>query len=115
MQSALTGNSCYLGFLLRYKKNTVYNTVVNEGLVGITGYLNILCTKFTITSSDNVLSALWVGNDGDIEIRMSYRIDLTGLNIYTSVVMKNIGSSSLSSVYCKNFLLLCPNYYYLVY
>lgn len=58
-------------------------------------------TTFKITSTDTVQSALWVGKVGQLEITKVIQFKNTDLYFSTTVTIKNIGTSTISNIYCK--------------
>jgi hypothetical protein len=90
----------YQGWTVCYTKNGVKYTARGEGLAG---YQTLKPTKFMITSTGTTLSTLWIAKNDDVEIRKIYQFDVESLTFTISITISNIGSSTLSSIYCKIF------------
>jgi hypothetical protein len=95
------------GWLLQYM--TSANTKLTLYNQGIAGRQSIAPYKLAITSSENQQSLMWIGRDGPLEIRKTTQLDNKGLFITTSVTIKNIGTASVSDIYCKS---RCTNIYF---
>ena len=67
----------------------------------------MLPSSFTITSNGTTLSAIWVGENNDVQVRKVYHFDTSNLYFKTSVSVKNISPAPIKNLYCK--LLLPPS------
>lgn len=59
-------------------------------------------TQISITSNASTLSVMWIGQTAQIEMRQVYHLQLESLHFHVSTTLKNIGDSTMSSLYCKN-------------
>ncbi len=66
--------------------------------------LGMIPTAFQITSTDTVQSVLWVGRVGDIEVSKIIQFKNTDVFFSTTVTIRNIGTSTLTDLYCKFFI-----------
>ena len=75
------------------------------------GNLDMSPTTFQITSTPATLSAMWVGTAGPLEVTKVTQFQNDKVYFTTTVTLKNIGTSILSNLYCKLFLLLLIFYF----
>lgn len=85
--------------MLKYKIGTSFSVPQNFGFLG---YADITPVQFSITTNGSTLSAMWIGRNSDMEVRQVYTMDLTSLQVQVSMSIKNIGTSTASSLYCKS-------------
>ena len=90
-----------VGWIVQYVDVEATKFIYNQGLIGGT---DITPTTFTITSNGSTLSAIWVGNNGVMEIKKIYHFDTKDLYFKTSVSMKNISPRTLSNLFCKLYI-----------
>lgn len=68
---------------------------------GLMGRIGITPTTFKITSTSTTQSALWVGKVGQLEITKVIQFKNSDVYFTTTVTIKNIGTSTISNLYCK--------------
>ena len=70
----------------------------NEGLALMQ---SITPALFEVTSNGSLQSSLWVGRNELIEIKQVSFFDWKALHLSFSVTVKNIGSTTVTDLYCK--------------
>lgn len=84
---------------MQYKSAQGTTSVINEAFIDLK---SISPSRFYVSSKNgSFLSALWIGSNDGIEIRVIYRVDLDDLTIKFSTVIKNVGKNTLTNLYCK--------------
>ena len=87
------------GWILQWTSAT--GSVNNYMMEGLMGNFGMTPTTFQITSTDQIQSALWVGTVGQIEVTKVTQFKNSDVFLSTTVTVKNIGSSTVSDLYCK--------------
>jgi hypothetical protein len=99
-------NYLSVGWLLQYKDGADSTIVlVNEGAAG---RQSVVPEKYTVTSSEEQQSLMWIGRDGPLEIRKTTQLDNNDLFFTTSVTIKNIGTVPILDIYCE--WILCTRF-----
>ena len=88
-----------LGWLINYRKGNNKIKVVNEGLMRGKG---INPVSFQVTTYGSLMSVVWTGTYKDLEIKKTIELGSDDLFFTTSVVIKNIGTSTINDLYCKS-------------
>lgn len=68
---------------------------------GLMGKFDITPTTFQITSTAEVQSVLWVGRVDQIEVTKVIYFQNSDVFFSTTVTIKNVGTSTVSNLYCK--------------
>ena len=77
-----------------------------EGLMDVltAGMFDVLAmrpSKFIITSTETEQSVMWIGSHGQLEVKKVISFDVDKLFFTTSVVIKNIGNTTITDFICK--------------
>ena len=88
-----------LGWLINYKSGDKHIKVVNEGLMRGKG---INPESFQVTTYGSLMSVVWTGTYKDLEIKKTIELGIDDLFFTTSVVIKNVGTSTIDDLYCKS-------------
>jgi hypothetical protein len=76
-------------------------TISNYAMRGLLSDIGITPTTFKITSTNEMQSALWVGTVGSIKVTKVIQFKNTDVFVSTTVMIENIGTSTVSNLYCK--------------
>ena len=89
-----------LGWIIQWTSSTgALNKYIMEGLMLRVAFTP---TTFQITSTATTQSALWVGRIGQLEITKVVQFKNTDVFFSSTITIKNIGSSTISNLYCKS-------------